>query len=383
VILEATASDEAVIVHSSQLRMSDPDVPVVGTNAYAPDGRSPREKATRAAKKAHAYVNTDRWRDAVVRTYSFLDQHKNVRDIVVQPIAADGAVDMRIFSQFGADDNERGRERVQVMDRDAARKILSGVDVELPDARPSSITFIPVVGSGVTVRSEPGTLPSAWMTVHALFDSINREMLPYCYRIFDKIDNIVHPHNRDEDLFGAVSALPLLLNCGWSENAFNMAIAAHRAGGKDFKRVLDQDMFTPPVGRRHRDPADVPSHPGKGGGRLASGLGYVARPNVDVVAEIMTIAVTKPEGLQPVLDRLDDMPDDLFIPVIKHARHIFDDLLSDDESDSLQSPLSDSVRRQAVGKVLIDLKRIKNLTLNLRDLLVKDLAGKAVFVSVS
>ena len=398
-LLEEVSADEAVLVHPSQLRMSDPDVPVVGTSSHASDGQGPREKATRDAKKAHAYVNTDRWRDAVVRTYSFLDQHKNVRDVVVQPIAADGAIDARIFSQFGAvgtgspyDDDERGRARVQVMDRDAAREIMSKVDVDLPDARPSSITFIPVVGSGVTVRSEPGTLPSAWMTVHALFDS-NLEMLPSCKRIFNKISDIVYPHNRDMDqpgLFGAVSALPLLLNCGWSENAFNMAIAAHRAGGKDFHRVLAQDMVTPPVGRRHRDPESVPLQPGKGAGTLfTSGLMYVSRPEVDVVAEIMTIAATKPAGVQPVLDRLSDMPDEFFIPVIKKTysdastRHLFDDVLSEDEVETLQAPLSISVRRRAVGHVLVDLKSIVRLAQNLRDLLVKDLVGKAVFVSVS
>ena len=316
-----------------------------------------------------------------------------MRDVVVQPIAADGVIDMRIFSQFGAvgtgSDDERGRARVQVMDRDASREILRKVDVDLPDARPSSITFIPVVGSGVTVRSEPGTLPSAWMTVHALFDS-NLGMLPSCDRIFKKIGDIVYPHNRDKDHpgFGAVSALPLLLNCGWSENAFNMAIAAHRVGGKDFHRVLDQDMVTPPVGRRHRDPESVPLQSGKGAGKFTSGLMYVSRPEVDIVAEIMTIAVTKPAGVQPVLDRLNDMTDEFFIPVIKSTYYaggsqLFNDLLSEDEVESLQAPLSISVRRRAVGHVLVDLKSIVRLTQNLRDLLVKDLVGKVVFVSVS
>jgi len=109
VLLEASSADEAVLVQPTQLRVSDdPNARMAYLlSPFSPDDEesvsSARERTREVVKKAHAYVNTDRWREAVVRTYTFLDQHKDVRDVVVLPIAADGASEMEIFSAHRAE----------------------------------------------------------------------------------------------------------------------------------------------------------------------------------------------------------------------------------------------------------------------------------------
>jgi hypothetical protein len=387
--MEATAADEAILVQPPQLRVSDdPDARMAYLlSPFRPDDeesvRSARERAREVAKRAHAYVSTDRWREAVVRTYTFLDQHKDVRDVVVQPIAADGATEMEIFSAHGVEEI-RGETRVYVADLAEAQEILGRVGVELPAVRVSSILFVPVVGSGMSVNPTPGNLPSAWMTVHALFDGSDKErVLPTCARVEDKIsriifDQIVGPFNTAD-----IGVLPLLFNCGWSENAFNMAIAAHRKGGSDFRRVLEDEIPSPPVGRRYRSPESVPVRPHPRP-TINNGLNYVARPLTDLVSEVMTIAVTKPEGVQLLRDRLGEVPDELFLQMIKRKgmEHMFNDIVPEEEISSLSAPLPESVRHRAESHVANQMKDVIKLTRNLRDLLVKDLAGKAVFVSV-
>ncbi len=337
------------------------------------------------ARKSHAYVNTDRWREAVVRTYTFLDQHSDVDDVVVIPIAAHGLVGREIFGKRG------NMNRARVLERSEAERVLSRFNVSLPPASERSIVVVPVVGAGALVDPVPGTLPSAWMTVHSIFDD-DKTSLQACEEVMKDLTYVLDDHANN-----AWDAIPLLFNCGWSESAFHTAMAAYQRavslhGDNDrYYDVLANDFGVPPVGRRYKSAQDVPVIPGKGD---RMGVFHVKRPVTDLVGEVMTIAATKPEGFQPVLSRLAEMPDRFLADAVLEADlppEILDKLKGplrprstsrwDRDSSKIQK-LSPDERRVVEALIETDLEEISMMTHSVRDRLAHDLVGKVVLVAV-
>ena len=136
-------------------------------------------------------------------------------------------------------------------------------------------------------------------------------------------------------------------------------------------------MAAPVIGKRYRKESDISSYKGSG----ASGDSYVKRGKGDIISEIMTIAVTKPEGLQPVTSRLADIPDDIMLKYVRYGTNSAEgdpDLEQAVERGELES----SSRKKIESMVLRDLARIKQLTQDLRDRLAADLVDKVVFLTV-
>jgi len=325
--------------------------------------------------KTYAYVNTDRWREAVIRTYTFLDKHNSVDDVVVLPIAVHRALIKRIFG------DTREKARVIAVDRSEATKILSPMSVSLPDASEKSIVFVPIVG-GITIAMPlPNTLPSAWLTVHALFDD---EMMPLlaCKKVMNDLTNSLKRYQ-----YSASAVIPLLFNCGWAENAFHTAMAAYsRSEGKDknsYVRSLSVNVGGTGIGKRLKSAKDVPF--GKGD---REGYFYVTRSVEDLVAEVMTIAVTKPAGFQPVISRLAQLPDMFIASYVTQENFpaIYDKLHSpqDENSDDEKSQLISREDRKAIEEsIKMELEEITAMTHDVRERLVQDLLGKVVIVFAS
>ena len=399
-LAESPASDEAVSVQPAALVHADDELldkdeleRIASAEAWArftgtkrevdKDYRATMDKAYQdQARKSHAYVNTERWREAVVRTYNFLDKHSGVDDVVVLPVAAHSLVGSEIFGKRG------GMNRARVLDRGEASSVLSRFKVSLPPASERSIVFVPVVGAGALVDPVPGTLPSAWMTVHSIFDDDNPS-LPACEEVMRDLTYVLDDHASK-----AWAAVPLLFNCGWSESAFHTAMAAYQRAMSQhndedrYFDVLAKDFGNPPVGRRYKSVQDVPVIPGKGD---RMGVFHVERPVADLVAEVMTIAVTKPEGFQPVISRLDQMPD-MFLRSFVDENE-FPEIYTKLHGPSLDGkkwqrdtskivPMSPEDRKIIRDAIETHLEDIKMMTHDVRDRLAHDLVGKVVLVAV-
>ena len=336
------------------------------------------------ARQAHAYVNTDRWREAVIRTYSFLDAHSDVDDVVVFPVACHNHVSTRIFGGivrgFGGSDVDINRAKI--VGRDEAESVLSSIGASLPPASDKSTVFVPFVGGGSLVYPAPGTLPSAWMTVHSLFDD-DATSLSSCGRVMRELTGILGKDSLRLDGNNDISIPSLLFNCGWAKNAFNMVVAA--SGSKErsvrqVRSVLDADVIPPAVGKRYKSPSDVRVKSRS----WSSGDFYVVRPVSDLVAEAMTIAATKPEGFQPVLSRLSQIPDSILWRYVANRPNSSDsEIASMAEKYSGSSPeLSAAERATIEASIKRDMEMIKRLTSNVRDLLAQDVVGKVVLLLV-
>jgi hypothetical protein len=381
VLLEAnkTASDEAVIVHPSHMSdKRDAPEPSGAPSWLVSQSTDEEEEALyrhyeKEAKQAHAYVSTDRWRSAVVRTYTFLDEHTSVNDVVVMPVACHNYTIPKIFGRRRAGDMNRAK----VMSRDEASQALTLVGANLPDASDQSIVFIPFVGGGALVDPTPGTLPSAWMTVHSLFDD-DKTSLTACEEVMRSLTTVLTKYAND------VTAVPLLFNCGWSENAYKVAMAAYKReknkkGGEENRMMnvyhrLGSDFGEPAVGKKYKSVEDVSVVPGKGD---RMGIYYVERPVTDLVAEAMTIAATKPAGFQPDLDRLKALPDVFVKSSIQEED--FPDIYEKRWSDE---PLTPQERSRVEESIKMDLEEISMMTHDVRERLVHDLLGKVVLVAV-
>ena len=369
IILESeAAADEAVDVKPAQIKTS-----------YGGD---------KTAEKTHQYVNTEKWRDAVMRTYSFLDKHDAVGDVIVIPIAIDDR-SFRNLLPARVDDGLLS----WVADRPAAGGTLvriGGDRDDIPRVQNNAITVVPLVGM---YGRSADTLPSAWMLVHGMFDRGMKD-LPACREAFQEILELlqgIDPHNH------TLSPIPLLLNCGWSENSFHMVTAAihHTADkpGKRYKDVLSHKMASPTVGKRYKSHEDVtiqdemPVSTNERSLPRISGLKYVERPHEDIVSEIMTIAATKPSGFQPVLSRLPQLSDEVMLGHVFYSKEPRFKALIDrawdgfEKSGKTQMLLAPADRKMIEEHLLTDLDEIKMLTHDLRDRLVQDLLGKVVFVT--
>lgn len=159
VILEAaTAADEAVDVRPAELRVSQ-DYPDYIARRSRPADVSPEKAAAidadsdANARRSHAYVNTEKWREEVRRTYSFIDSKRGVDDVVVQPIALGGAA----FDLMAGDSYDRAR----VLTRGEADRLFSehGIPPLPSNSGSNSITFVPLVGAGKVISVLPETLP--------------------------------------------------------------------------------------------------------------------------------------------------------------------------------------------------------------------------------
>ena len=351
-LTEESAADEAVQVHPAPLLQSD-------------------DENSLGAKRSQAYLNTQKWRDAVMRHYAFLDSHSDVGDVIVRPIAGSekGVGDALGRLVTPASISQR---RIHVLDQREAAGILSPLGIDIGKPGPRDIVFVPVVGAGFGVPVNPNMLPSAWIIVHSMFDvQLSSGMSPHmpkCSRsltvlemCFEKLFN----HQRG-------GSIPLLLNCGWSENAFHMVVAAHKRSSNEwegFYNSLADDFEMPPIGKLYKSHSDVPVNPGMGG---EGGTNYVFRGSSDVFAEIMTIAVVKPEGVKFVMDRFDQIPDEFVVD---------DGVYNKIVGPNQRSLTSDERKRirQAVEEQLV---AIRVITRDMRDRLASDLAGKVIFFSV-
>jgi hypothetical protein len=368
-VLESeAAADEAVDVKPAQIKTS-----------YGGD---------KTAEKAHQYVNTEKWRDAVMRTYSFLDKHDAVGDVIVIPIA----IDFRSFRNLlptRVDD----RLRSWVTDRHAAGETLvriGGDRDDIPRVQNNAITVVPLVGM---YGRSADTLPSAWMLVHGMFDR-GMQDLPACREASQEIRGLLKAIDPRND---SLSPIPLLLNCGWSENSFHMVTAAihHTADkrGTYYRDVLSHKLSSPVVGKKYKSHEDVsirdemPASTIERSLPRISGLKYVQRPHGDIVSEIMTIAATKPSGFQPVLSRLPQLSDDVMLGHVFHSKEPRFIALRDrvwevfEKSEDPHILLAPADRKMIEETVLDDLEEIKMLTHDLRDRLVQDLLGKVIFVT--
>ena len=109
------------------------------------------------------------------------------------------------------------------------------------------------------------------------------------------------------------------------------------------------------------------------------------RSTGDIVAEIMTIAVTKKEGLQPVLSRLPLLPDDAFRSIIlkKSFYHDKSEFSPDEVREAeFNNNISPATRKKAERLVVAVLERISGMTRGALDLFVQDLLGKAIIVLI-
>ena len=370
---ESPSADEAVRVYPSSLRMKDAKIEDTPGDDYVP-GRKYSESERAAirhavkldAVKTHAFVNREKWRGSVERHFAFLDAHSRVGDVIVIPIAGTQEGVSAIAGLIRPSGAEQGR--VSVVGVEEARGLLAQMDIDMAGAGPRDVVVVPVVGAGFGVPANERMLSTAWMTVHAMFEPRGtrlRPHLPKCYEALADVEALI------EDV--QMGADPLLLNCGWSENAFHMVVAAHRRSqststGSVYDTLVN-DFKMPPVGTRFRSHDDVPVHPGKG---FEGGTFYVFRGKEDVAPEIMTIAAVKPNGLMPVMERFDQIPDEI--------------LREDAEFHNIGSPGQTSFTpeerleiRAAVEKML---NEIKQITSDVRDRLAEDLLGKAIIFSV-
>jgi hypothetical protein len=163
--------------------------------------------------------------------------------------------------------------------------------------------------------------------------------------------------------------------------------------GTYYQSVLTHKIASPTVGKKYKSYEDVTirdempvSTIEKSLPRI-SGLKYVQRPIGDIVSEIMTIAVTKPSGFQPVLSRLPQLSDDVMMGHIFHSKEPLFKALIDrvwetfEKSDHQMILLAPADRKMIEDQLIDDLDEIRRVTYNLRDRLVQDLLGKVVFVT--
>jgi hypothetical protein len=370
ILLEAAApADEAVDVRPAVLHMkSDDYADLLRQNpADLPADTTLRNSMNRqrdkAARTSHAYVNTDRWREAVMRNYAFLDKHEGVGDVIVAPIAGNRRGLASLGSLFG--DKHMGRHvnrvdsRLTVLSQEDARRTLEPLRVDLGGAGPSDIVMVPIVGAGLQVDPSPSRLPSAWMLVHSLFDVGEftvKSNMTNCAGVRIPLVRMLWGPGGD--------IVALLINCGWSENEFHTVMSAYQRvssdpqyhgmprweKGGDISKAYRHDYNFATVGKKFKSAEGVPVRPGKG---------YNVEPDPrDIAAEIMTACIVKPRGFVPDMSRFEQLPDEFL---------------------GVDSPEERQQKRAEVEKLI---EEIKALTADLRDLLVRDLAGKVVVFAV-
>ena len=368
-------ADEAVIVGDSHLDTRAPDKGP--TSKIMRDPKSEEmysEKKRRlelGAKQTSAYMGTVRWKEAVKRRYALLDEHPLVKDVIVKPIG----------STYGF----VHKRRAQVVSHEEARRLVAESGGTLPEADSHSIIFIPIGGTSSISGDE---LPSPWVTVHAIFDDFEVSMKG-CSSLIKEIYSALESISSNNFLGSMnVCAVDLLLNCGWSENAFHMVTAAAAKRGTRNGRLdthLD-DLRPPTIGKRYKNSSDVPLRTSKSTSDTGvTGAAYVMRSTGDIVAEIMTIAVTKKEGLQPVLSRLPLLPDDAFRSIIlkKSFYHDKSEFSPDEVREAeFNNNISPATRKKAERLVVAVLERISGMTRGALDLFVQDLLGKAIIVLI-
>jgi hypothetical protein len=358
-------ADEAVIVGDSHLDTRTPE-----ETGYAAAYREQDRRREVGAKKTSAYMGTDRWKEAVKRRYALLDKHPLVRDVVVKPI--------------GSAHGFNHERRAQVVSHEEARRLVLETGGTLPEADSHSIIFIPIGGKSLL---SPDELPSPWVTVHAIFDDF-KVSLKGCNSLVTEISSVLDSISANNTFGGeSVRAADLLLNCGWSENAFHMVTAAAaKRGARDGRLDTHLDDLRPPtIGKRYKNSSDVPLKTSKStSSTLVTGASYVMRSTGDIVAEIMTIAVTKSEGLKPVLSRLPLLPDDTFRSIILRQNFYHDkgEFSPDEKREAQLNNISPATRKKAERLVVEGLERISGMTRGALDLFVQDLLGKAIIVLI-
>ena len=352
-LLEAQATDEATNVDPAVLRTLSPErAKELGVDDFdlKHDGKQ--------ARSAHAFVNTDNWRERARRMFSFLDSHGSVKDVNIKPIAVDHRSHLEELENAPSVQVER--TRLVLLDAEEGRDAISAAGADPRGVERDCITIVPIVGWENIAPPGPGNLPTPWMVAHSLFDSGESAWnLARCNKV-----------RRDlTDLFGSDSfhkmSPGLLLNCGWSRGALKMLLAAEEMGGS---AVLSK-ITAPPVGARIKNVA-IDSE--KAWRRPANN--YVFRPVSDLVAESMTIAVINPEGVQPRLEDLERVPDS----ILRGDFQVY----ASGWSDPVPDPLPEEYKKWVRDQVRADLQEIKEVTADLRDLLAADLLGKVIFVSV-
>jgi hypothetical protein len=374
VLSESASADEAVDVQPATLVMPNYDDPRRRESGLSPEhAEEQKREYEKIVKRSHAFVSTDRWREAVVRTYTYLDSHESVGNVVVIPVAVHTEVMRKIFVPRRGEIN-----RAIVMTQDEARSKLKGMGVDLPSVGPREIVFVPMVGGNVIIYPDPASLPTSWMTVHAMFDDF-RGSLTECRKVRDDLMAMFE--------LASYGSIPYLFNCGWSETSFNMIKAAHsvkmRSGSRDGIKAILKDRFKmPAVGKRYRSVESVPVHgPDEG---HANVLEFTHLGPSDIAAEAMTIAATKPEGFQPVITRLFSMPDEvLWYDIFRHSGELNLDV---DQvyrkNEHLNEIIPTPLKARLFSLLQRDLEEIKKLTGDVRERLVQDLLGKAVLIAV-
>lgn len=332
------------------------------------------KRAIELARKSYAQVDRSGWREKALRAFSFIDKHNDVADVVVIPVAmADLAHDSVSLG---------GINRAAVVGADQAKAMFGQLGIPAHTLGPSDITIIPVVGGSVLPLTG-GSLPTPWMTVHAIFDNLTlNEDMPECSRVLEEV----------YERIGTKLSLGLLINCSWGENSHTIAqsVATHMKPFRDAvqrrktegesplsvaNNLLDR-IPHPKLGRR-LDPSKtiVP------GERIESfnqefknASAYLYRPKTDVAAEIMTIAVVKPEELQPRFDLIPSLPEWV----------LYKDFIAGEwpaigrPSDETFFQQIESIRAQ----IKEDMEALQREVAGLRNKFVADLRGKAVFVLV-
>lgn len=382
-----SAADETVIVDAPVSKFHPP-----GTR---PDSYATEEDQLRIsqdASKTLRYINTDKWRDAVIRQFKFLDRHEKVGDVQVRPVViddighipgkltglgtrgssgralvVDGAEGEGLLRQISVrDDNVR-------VDRDARRRVLSQASAEVGDLAVEmtirdNITVVPIMGRQNIASPTPDNLPSAWMVVHSIFDNLHSATLPGINGLVAELEGILAL-----DYANSKASIGALLNCGWGENLHTL-IMQHR----DARSIYDFHGRTGmqagvPVGKKIVEPA----RPKKVGERSLQLL--TDRPLSDYIAEILTICAVKPQGLQMKRDLIKDLPDWLLLnDYVRYRKGISD---QDYEGYRETTP---EIRQELEGLLLRDLNAIEAVVkgTTVRDTMVADLVGKVMFIFV-
>jgi len=386
-----SAADETVIVDAPVAKFHPPGARP-NPNSYATE--KDQLQISQDASKTLRYISTDKWRDAVIRQFKFLDRHEKVGDVQVRPVViddsghipskmippgtmgsaaralvVDGAEGEGLLRQISVrDDNVR-------VDRDARRRVLSQASAEVGDLAVEmtirdNITVVPIMGHSVITDPTPDNLPSAWMVVHSIFDNVFSATLPGINGLVAELQAILSPNY----VTPPNASIGALLNCGWGENLHTL-IMQHRDAENiyDFHRRTGMQAGVP-VGKKIVEPV----RPKKAGERSLQLLTY--RPTSDYIAEILTICAVKPQGLQMKRELIKDLPGWLLLHdyYSRYRKGI-----SDQDREGYRG-ITPEIRQELEGLLLRDLNAIEAVVkgATVRDTMVADLVGKVMFIFV-
>ena len=321
--------------------------------------------STDVAEKMHAYVSTDSWREGILRTYKFLDDHKLVKDVVVQPI-----VTSEHREEFDT------INRVKVCSPSEAQEVFAAYGARMPKMKTKSIMIVPIIlPDAQRVADITAFLPSPWMIYHASFDSSLAGM-PRTLEVMTYVEKLLATMGVDESCYEELQAGALLLNCGWSKNAAHIVSAAHQMSKQSGESVIHHLSHTraPVVGKIYRSPEDVPQ--AKEGAQ--TGASYTLVNMGDIVGEMMTIAMTKRYGLKPAIERIHLLPDEAFKTIITTQTRFFDQT----DIDSAQSGrISPDLRKRAEQRLISRMMNVSGNMGGIREAFVADLLGKVLFIA--